>query len=72
MIARDLTAYERRVLNHNRRCPVCGREILDFDNFKMLKVRHRRRVYYNFIHKRCEYGEERIIWPVGRECTQND
>ena len=72
MIARELTAYERRILNQNRICPVCGEEILDFEDFKMLKVRHRHRVYYNFIHKRCEHGEERLIWPIGRECKENN
>lgn len=72
MIARELTAYERRILNQHRICPICGKEILDFDDFKMLKIRHRRRVYYNFIHKRCEYGEERILQQISRECTQNN
>lgn len=67
MIARDLTAYERRIFNRQRICPVCNKVILDFDDFKKLKVRHRHKVYYNFIHKRCEYGEEGILWPIDRE-----
>lgn len=72
MIARELTAYERRILNKNRICPVCGKEILDFENFKMLKVRHRHKVYYNFIHKECEDGEERILRSVSRQCKENN
>ena len=71
MVFRELTEYQRRVFNKQRICPICGKEILDFDDFKMLRVRHRRNVYYNFIHKGCEYGEERIVWPVGRLGTQN-
>lgn len=71
MTARDLTPHQRRIFNTKRICPVCGEEILDFDDFKMLRVRHRRNVYYNFIHRRCEYGEERIVWPVSRIRAQN-
>lgn len=71
MVARELTAYQRRVFNTMRTCPVCGKEILDFDDMKMLRLRHRRKVYYNFIHRRCEYGEEGILRAVGRQCTEN-
>lgn len=71
MVARDLTAYERRIFNTLRTCPVCGKEILDFDEFEMIKLRHRRRVYYNFIHRRCEYGKEGIIRSVSRCCEAN-
>lgn len=68
MNIRELTQYERRVFNMHRICPVCHREILDFDEFLMLKIRNRRRVYYNFIHKECENGKERIVWPISRRC----
>lgn len=60
--ASQLTAYERRRFNKERTCPVCGKEIRDFDDFIMLKKRNRRFVYYKFVHKECEHGAERIIW----------
>jgi transcription initiation factor IIE alpha subunit len=62
--ASQLTAYERRRLNLNRTCPVCNSEVRDFDEFEMIKRRHRRNVYYKFIHKECAYGKERIIWQT--------
>lgn len=71
MVIRELTQYERRVFNRHRICPVCHKEILDFDEFLMLKIRNRRRVYYNFIHKECEHGKERIVWPVSRRSQEN-
>lgn len=71
MIARDLTQYERRIFNTMRSCAVCGEQILDFDEFDMIKLRHRRKVYYNFIHRRCEYGKEGIIREVSRRCQEN-
>lgn len=60
--ASQLTAYEHKRLNRNRICPVCGKEVRDFDKFIMLKKRDRRRVFYKFIHKECEYGKEGIVW----------
>ena len=60
--ASQLTAYERKRLNKNRICPVCGKEIRDFDKFIMLKKRDRRYMFYKFIHKECVYGEEGILW----------
>ncbi len=62
MNASQLTAYERKRLNRSRVCPVCGKEIRDFDEFDMLKKRDRRVVYYKFIHKECEHGAQRILW----------
>lgn len=60
--ASQLTEYERKRFNKARVCPVCGKELRDFDDFEMLKRRDRRKVYYKFIHKECAYGKERIIW----------
>lgn len=60
--ASQLTAYERKRLNKNRICPVCGKEIRDFDKFIMIKKRDRRYMFYKFIHKGCVYGEEGILW----------
>lgn len=71
MVAKELTPYQRRVFNTMRICPVCGKEILDFDDMKMLRLRHRRKVYYNFIHKGCEYGEERVVRSISRQCAQD-
>lgn len=62
--ASQLTAYERKRLNKERICPVCSKEVRDFDDFLMLKRRNRRNVYYKFIHKECEYGKERILWQT--------
>lgn len=62
MNASQLTAYEKKRLNKGRVCPVCGKELRDFDDFIMIKRRDRRNVYYKFIHKECEHGKERIIW----------
>lgn len=62
--ASQLTEYERKRLNKARICPVCGKEVRDFDDFLMLKRRNRRNVYYKFIHKECEYGKEGILWQT--------
>lgn len=62
MNASQLTAYQRRRFNKERVCPICGKELRDFDDFIMLRRRNRHKVYYKFIHRECENGKERILW----------
>lgn len=62
MVASQLTAYERKRLNKSRICPICNKEIRDFDKFRMLKRRDRRLVFYKFIHEECAHGEKNILW----------
>ena len=64
MTIRELTQYQRKILNSHRICPVCNKEIFDFEDFMMLKIRHKRKVYYHFIHGRCNDGANKLIWPV--------
>lgn len=66
--ASQLTEYEKKRLNRQRVCPICGTEIRDYNSFYMFKRRDRRSVDYTFVHKPCyeriiENGKEVDIWP---------
>lgn len=50
----QLTAYERKRLNSNRICKICGEEIRDYQPIIMTKKRDRHKVYYEFIHADCK------------------
>ncbi len=49
----QLTAYEKKRLNSNRKCELCGKEIRDFQTITFLKLRDRRKVFYKFCHHEC-------------------
>lgn len=55
----QLTAYERRRLNNNRICKLCGEEIKDYEPIIMNKKRDRHKVYYEFTHAKCELKKEK-------------
>lgn len=66
MEIKDLTRYQRRRLNQARKCSICGKEIMDWHHFVMLKHRHRRCMIYEFVHIGClkngvKDGEEKYI-----------
>lgn len=50
----QLTAYEKKRLNRNRKCLLCGEEIKDFELLLMVKKRDRHKMYYEFTHKKCD------------------
>lgn len=63
----QLTAYERKRLNKNRACILCGRDIKDFENIIMIKKRNRHKVNYNFCHYRCA-----LQGGYNRECLEDN
>ena len=63
----QLTAYERRQLNKQRVCAICGATIHDYDKITFQTRRDRRKVEYVFAHGDCalEYGEPNLFYIKG-------
>lgn len=63
----QLTAYERRQLNKQRICVICGDTIHDYDKITFQTRRDRRNVEYVFAHGDCasEYGEPNLFLIKG-------
>lgn len=50
----QLTAYERRRLNQDRRCVICTEPIHDYDMISFATRRDQRNVDYVFAHYECD------------------
>ena len=53
VLIRQLTAYEKRRLNKQRKCVICDKNIYDYDIIAYDKRRHQRVVEYAFAHDIC-------------------
>ena len=63
----QLTAHERKQLNMQRTCVICGDTIHDYDKVTFQTRRDRRNVEYVFAHGDCgiEYGEPDLFYFKG-------